>query len=298
MLGECFSTGRGTKQDYAAAVNWYSQAAAQDYLQAQLKLAAHYEEAKDYPEAVKWYRMAAKQGDAGAQNNLALCYEKGCGVTVNAGEAAYWYNKAAVQGYKEAQANLGRCYRDGLGVAKDQAKAREWFRKAANQGFEPAKKMLDGLPKENLINKKEPVQPNSTKPDASRQSIFSGVIDYFDDLFFGFDWWWFGIVFIIGAIPLIIVSCIFWSDACFRNIDDLALLWIFAIVSVVGNALLLYFRETIEFNDFNGLIFFGGLALFVVTLVLLPFLNGSLMLPFAVLSLGFLIAASIGFGME
>ena len=284
MLGECFSTGRGTKQDYAAAVNWYSQAAAQDYLQAQLKLAAHYEEAKDYPEAVKWYRMAAKQGDAGAQNNLALCYEKGCGVTVNAGEAAYWYNKAAVQGYKEAQANLGRCYRDGLGVAKDQAKAREWFRKAANQGFEPAKKMLDGLPKENLIKKKESKKPNPNEKE--------------ENTFLRFCWRWFVFHLFITIGPFLLVAILFVDDLDINGNDEF-LHFLMSVFSVVLCDFLIWrFRKTKFIEDKGAFIVPIGILAYIVLLILLPFLDREIVVPYAVLCLGASSMAALRFSFQ
>ena len=284
MLGDCFSAGRGTKQDYAAALNWYRKAAEQGYLQAQIKLAAHYEEAKNYPEAVNWYRKAAKQGDAGAQNNLALCYEKGRGITVNAGEAAYWYNKAAAQGCKEAQANLGRCYRDGIGIAQNRVKAKEWLQKAANQGFEPAKKMLDGLPKENLINEILIQTPEPHKKEG--------------DTFLRFSWKWFAFHLFISIGPFLLVAILFVDDLDINGNDEF-LHFLMSVLSVVLCDFLIWrFRKTKFIEDKGAFIVPIGILAYIVLLILLPFLDREIVVPYAMLCLGASSMAALRFSFE
>ncbi|HHF0499545.1 TPA: tetratricopeptide repeat protein, partial [Haemophilus influenzae] len=65
-LGVMYGNGRGVKQDYFKAVNWYRKAAEQGHADAQLNLGYMYEKGRgvkqDDFEAVKWYRQAAEQG--------------------------------------------------------------------------------------------------------------------------------------------------------------------------------------------------------------------------------------------
>ncbi|HHF3816987.1 TPA: tetratricopeptide repeat protein, partial [Haemophilus influenzae] len=86
-LGVMYGNGRGVKQDYFKAVNWY--------------------------------RKAAEQGHADAQLNLGYMYEKGRGVKQDDFEAVKWYRQAAEQGHADAQFNLGNMYAKGLGVKQD-----------------------------------------------------------------------------------------------------------------------------------------------------------------------------------
>ncbi|HHF3528989.1 TPA: tetratricopeptide repeat protein, partial [Haemophilus influenzae] len=86
-LGVMYGNGRGVKQDYFKAVNWY--------------------------------RKAAEQGHADAQLNLGYMYEKGRGVKQDDFEAVKWYRQAAEQGHADAQFNLGNMYADGRGVKQD-----------------------------------------------------------------------------------------------------------------------------------------------------------------------------------
>ncbi|HHF3870996.1 TPA: tetratricopeptide repeat protein, partial [Haemophilus influenzae] len=90
-LGVMYGNGRGVKQDYFKAVNWY--------------------------------RKAAEQGHADAQLNLGYMYEKGRGVKQDDFEAVKWYRQAAEQGHADAQFNLGNMYAKGLGVKQDDVEA-------------------------------------------------------------------------------------------------------------------------------------------------------------------------------
>ena len=54
---------------------------------------------QDYVEAVQWYRKAAEQGHAQAQDNLGEAYEEGLGVHQDDAQAVQWYRKAAEQGH-------------------------------------------------------------------------------------------------------------------------------------------------------------------------------------------------------
>jgi TPR repeat protein len=107
VLGYCYQYGRGVKQDYAKAVEWYCK--------------------------------AAEQGDADVQLMAGIFYYSGLGVTKDYAKAVEWWRKAANQGNADGQSLLGYCYYLGLGVPKDYSKAVEWCRKAAQQGDASAK---------------------------------------------------------------------------------------------------------------------------------------------------------------
>lgn len=49
---------------------------------------------QDYSAAFEWYKKAAEAGNLSAMKNLALMYEKGRGVERNALEAEKWREKA------------------------------------------------------------------------------------------------------------------------------------------------------------------------------------------------------------
>ena len=107
---------------------------------AQFSLGVMYEQGKgirqDYTEAVQWYRKAAEQGDTYAQVSLGLMYEKGQGVRQDYAKAVSWYRKAAEQGQAEAQYNLGVMYEEGQGVSKNRKVAKEWYKKACDNGLQ------------------------------------------------------------------------------------------------------------------------------------------------------------------
>ena len=75
-LGRCYANGRGVKQDWQKAVEWYAK--------------------------------AAEQGDAVAQCNLGICYANGQGVKQDRQKAIEWYTKAAQQGDEYAKEALKR----------------------------------------------------------------------------------------------------------------------------------------------------------------------------------------------
>ena len=108
--------------------------------QAQSNLGVMYYEGKgvrqDYQKAVEWYTKAANQGDADAQHNLGLRYYNGEGVRQDYQKAFEWYTKAADQGDASAQNSLGVMYYEGEGVRQDYRKAKERYGKACDNGLQ------------------------------------------------------------------------------------------------------------------------------------------------------------------
>ena len=156
-----YKYGGGVPQNYEQAVKWYTKAAEQGDVYAQVSLGDMYKYGEDVPknatEAVKWYTKAAEQGDVMAQIILGGMYKYGESVPQNGTEAVKWYTKAAEQGSVTAQNNLGEMHRYGYnsalqnslvprllraivygyvydGLPQDYKEAVKWYTKAAEQG--------------------------------------------------------------------------------------------------------------------------------------------------------------------
>jgi TPR repeat protein len=136
-------------EDFAAAFKLFQQAAKQDHIKAQLKLASMYYDGKGVDRnstlSAYWYKQAAEQGDMVAQFFLAGLYRFGSGVNKDIDKAIYWYSKSAKQGYLDAQLGLGMMYYNGMEIAKDLSKAKQLLSLAAKQGNVDAKKVLQKI---------------------------------------------------------------------------------------------------------------------------------------------------------
>ena len=137
--------------DYYRAVKYFTKAANEGHLQAQLDLAKIYDDGiekkperidQDSQAALKWYRMAADQGHAEAQFKCASMMVQSADFNIKQyPEVAQYYRKAADQGHARAQAALAMLYVAGLGVPRDIGEAGYWFRRFKLDGksydFEP-----------------------------------------------------------------------------------------------------------------------------------------------------------------
>jgi TPR repeat protein len=137
-----YELGEGFDPHEAEAIKWYTLAAEQGRLEAQINLARIHEQNGRFDETAFWDRRAADQGYAKAQANLAYALSLGRGVAVNQTEAVHYYQLAAQQGYAPAQSNLGGMYAEGRGAPVNPAAAVHWVRLAADQGYGPAEKIL------------------------------------------------------------------------------------------------------------------------------------------------------------
>jgi tetratricopeptide (TPR) repeat protein len=138
-------------KDYYRAVKYFTKAANEGHLQAQLDLAKIYDDGierkperidQDSQAALKWYRMAADQGHAEAQFKCASMMVQSADFNIKQyPEVAQYYRKAADQGHARAQAALAMLYVAGLGVPRDIVEAGYWFRRfkldAKSYDFEP-----------------------------------------------------------------------------------------------------------------------------------------------------------------
>jgi TPR repeat protein len=170
-VGTMYQNGRGVRASRAAAVEWFSRAAAQENPQAitRLKLMNENEvrfrktlvEAErgdresqyelgnmytkgigvdiDYQQAIATYEKSAGQGFDKAAYKLGLIYFEGSGVPSNMKTAFKWFRSAAANNYPAAQYYLGKMYAAGQGTAKNNALALEWLGKAVDGGFDQAR---------------------------------------------------------------------------------------------------------------------------------------------------------------
>jgi hypothetical protein len=151
--GENYAKAAGAAQDpeiatenWNKAAEWYSKAAAQSNVAAEIHLAECYSYGRgverDKVKAAEWYRKAAEQGDPGAQGTLAMLYTMGQGVTPDDEEAYFWFDLAASadtpnqQRYVTNRQNVGtRITADQLAAAQQRLK--KW--KAAHPRQDAAK---------------------------------------------------------------------------------------------------------------------------------------------------------------
>jgi len=127
MYGRVFRGGRW--KDPKQLVYWWTKAAEQGNVNAQLWLGVFYEGGRnglkrDYVEAFKWLSIAAKQGQPDAQFTLGQMYEYGEGVPQDYELAAYWYRKAADHTMNLGGAGVGansllQLYQDGHATPQD-----------------------------------------------------------------------------------------------------------------------------------------------------------------------------------
>lgn len=108
-VGESYAAGRGVKQDYKLAAEWYQKAANKGQIEGELHLAALYRDGgKEFPQdmvqAAAWYLKAADQGDVSAQSTMGTLYSMGQGVEQDYAEAYFWLDlAAAVKGPKQQE---------------------------------------------------------------------------------------------------------------------------------------------------------------------------------------------------
>jgi TPR repeat protein len=133
-VGEGYAKAAGAAQDPETAIDnwsksaeWYSKAAAQSYVAAEIRLADCYSYgrgvARDKVKAAEWYRKAAEQDDPGAQGTLAMLYTVGQGVPQDDGEAYFWFDLAASADTPNQQRYITNRQNVGTRITADQLAA-------------------------------------------------------------------------------------------------------------------------------------------------------------------------------
>ena len=136
ILGVCYMTGMNVAIDEVKAIDYLSQAAELENVQAMRNLAIVLENSSepDIKRAVELYTKAADKGDSYALNNLGVCYLTGDGTQKNAHKAVYYFEKAVKAGDDFAMINLADCYSIGNGIRKNDKKAFDLYKQAADKG--------------------------------------------------------------------------------------------------------------------------------------------------------------------
>ena len=157
------STPDRAEEEYKQAVIWFTEAAENDYPEAQYELANRYyygegvdenlTETEKWKKSVEWYTEA--QDYAPAQNALAKMYAEGKGVEKNTTKAVELYKKAVElykkvekKEYADAQFNLAEMYSRGDGIDENLTETEKWkevvrlYTKAADEGHAAAQNNL------------------------------------------------------------------------------------------------------------------------------------------------------------
>ena len=134
-LGRSMLSPRPTDSQFASAMPWFRRSAEQGYAPAEYMYGGIFREGrwKNPQQLVDWWTKAAEQGDINAQLWLGVHYEDGRdGVKRDYSNAFKWLSLAARQGQPDAQVTLGQMYENGEGVPQDYRVAAYWYRKAAD----------------------------------------------------------------------------------------------------------------------------------------------------------------------
>lgn len=99
---------------------------------------------QDYPAAIYYYTLAAERGYAYAMNNLAHIFYM-VDAYADDDKAFYWYQQGAAAGNTNAVNGLSLCYQYGIGTAPDIEKAIELLLQAAEEGLAVAHNNLGYL---------------------------------------------------------------------------------------------------------------------------------------------------------
>ncbi len=122
---------------------------------------------QSYPQAADWYRSAADDGQDVAQNNLGLMYAAGLGVRRSYDEAAKLYWQAADRGNPRAQYNLAVAYRDGKGVEQDYVRAYMWYTLSAKADWDPEIRQQATTERDAITKQMTPGQVTRAQADAT-----------------------------------------------------------------------------------------------------------------------------------
>lgn len=134
-LGRSMLSARPSDSEFASAMPWFQRSAEQGYTPAEYMYGSVFREGrwKDPKQMVYWWTKAAEEGNVYAQLWLGVFYEQGRdGVKRDYMKALKWLSMAAKQGQPDAQVTLGKMYESGDGVRQDYALAAYWYRKAAD----------------------------------------------------------------------------------------------------------------------------------------------------------------------
>ena len=145
-LGRMYELGIKIPVDGLKALAWYKKSAAQDYADAQYRLAISmlYGKSTERNERLgrKWLSSAASNGHQIARSLLDNLANQEGDYGVGNSLAVGWYLEQAIAGNPEAALNLGKIFEYGWGAVPDLREAVKWYQHARMLGSENAEKLL------------------------------------------------------------------------------------------------------------------------------------------------------------
>lgn len=132
LLAEVYFNGCGNtvKRDTNKALKYYKMAAAMNSIEATVKAANIYDQAKMYAEALPYYKKAAVAGNGFSEYKYGEYLCLGKGTAVNKPEAAAYLGKAAKKNVVNALMMLGDLLYKGDGIKQDYPKAMSLYKSA------------------------------------------------------------------------------------------------------------------------------------------------------------------------
>src|SRR5690242_11075320 len=119
--GRSMLSPRPTDSEFESAMPWFRRSAEQGYAPAEYFYGGMFREGrwKNPQQLVYWWTKAAEQSEVRAQLRLGVSYEQGSNGVVRDYRLAFkWLSMAARQGDPDAQVSLGQMYEDGEGVSQ------------------------------------------------------------------------------------------------------------------------------------------------------------------------------------
>lgn len=133
LLADIYYNGCGitVKKNNELALKYLKMAAANNSIEAAVRVATIYDQAKMYAEALPYYQKAASKGDAVSEYKCGDYLCNGKGTKVNKAQAAAYLDKAAKKNVPNAMMMLGDLLYKGDGIQQDYAKAMGLYKLAA-----------------------------------------------------------------------------------------------------------------------------------------------------------------------
>ncbi|CDH57280.1 hcp-like protein [Lichtheimia corymbifera JMRC:FSU:9682] len=151
----------------------FTQSALCGYAPSQFKLGLAYENGFlncpiDPRRSIAWYSKAAEQGHLEAELALSGWYLTGAeGILQQNDQEAYlWALKAAERGYAKAEYAVGYYTETGIGIRQNLEEARKWYMRAAAQNNQRAIHRLAQLKKSGPQKRRKHTRPKNAAPDS------------------------------------------------------------------------------------------------------------------------------------
>ncbi len=134
MVGVCYKTGDGVRENQGKALSWFQKSAEQGYADSEAEMGRHwlYTE-RDSTKAEEWYQRAIEHGSVSAMVSLGKLHYQNKQDPERFKKALLWYQMAAEAGDAEGMRQWGCMADDGEGMRADPAFAFTCFKKAATE---------------------------------------------------------------------------------------------------------------------------------------------------------------------